>query len=90
MEVEKGLIPVSIADEQHNMPVEQLDLSVRTMNCLRRGNIATVGEIISKGEKGLLSLRNFGQKSRQEIEERLEALGLSLTPQIEEGTEHEA
>ena len=90
MEVEKGLIPLSIADEQYNMPVEQLDLSVRTMNCLRRGNIATVGEIISKGEKGLLSLRNFGQKSKQEIEERLEALGLSLTPQIEEGTEHEA
>jgi len=69
------------------MPVEQLDLTVRTMNCLRRAGIATVGEIISKGEKELLKLRNFGQKSKQEIEERLKALGLSLTPQVEEGTE---
>jgi len=37
------------------------------MNCLRRGSNTTVGEIISKGEKGLLQLRNFGQKSKQEI-----------------------
>jgi DNA-directed RNA polymerase subunit alpha len=62
-----------------------LDLSVRTMNCLRRGGIATVGEVISKGEKELLSLRNFGQKSLTEIEERLQGLGLSLAPQAEEG-----
>ena len=71
------------------MPVEQLNLSVRTMNCLRRGGIATVGELIATGEKKLLSLRNFGQKSKQEIDERLEALGLSFTPQIEEGGEGE-
>ena len=69
------------------MPVEQLDLSVRTMNCLRRGGISTVGELISKGEQELLALRNFGQKSKQELEERLNALGLSLTPQVEEGME---
>jgi len=54
------------------------------MNCLRRGNIATVGEIISVGEKGLMNLRNFGQKSKREIEERLNELGLSLTPPAEE------
>jgi len=82
-----GLIRLSIPDEKYNMPVEQLDLTVRTMNCLRRAGIATVGEIISKGERELLKLRNFGQKSKQEIEERLQALGLSLTPQVEEGTE---
>jgi DNA-directed RNA polymerase subunit alpha len=69
------------------MPVEQLALSVRTMNCLRRGNITTVGELISRGEKGLLALRNFGQKSRQEIEERLNEIGLSLTPKPEEAEE---
>jgi DNA-directed RNA polymerase subunit alpha len=69
------------------MPVEQLSLSVRTMNCLRRGNISTVGELISRGEKGLLALRNFGQKSKQEIEERLNELGLSLTPVTEETEE---
>ncbi len=82
--VEKEVAHPSIAEEKFNMPVEQLDLSVRTMNCLRRGGITTVGELISKGEKELLSLRNFGQKSKQEIEERLRAMGLSLSPQGEE------
>jgi len=60
--------------------VEQLDLSVRTRNCLRRANITTVGELVSKEEKELLSLRNFGQKSMQEIAERLAELGLSFAP----------
>ncbi|TET16931.1 MAG: DNA-directed RNA polymerase subunit alpha [Dehalococcoidia bacterium] len=94
---EKELIRLSIPEELYNMPVDQLKLSVRTMNCLRRDSIATVGQIIAKGEQGLLSLRNFGQKSKQEIEERLKELGLSLTPEIEdstppveEGIEHEA
>ncbi len=77
---EKKAIRLSIPDEKYNMPVEQLDLSVRTMNCLRRSGITTVGELISKGEKELLSLRNFGLKSKKEIDERLAALGLSLTP----------
>ena len=81
---EEEFIGLPIPEEQYNMPVEQLDLTVRTMNCLRRAGITTVGEIISKGEKELLKLRNFGQKSKQEIEERLNALGLSLTPQVEE------
>ena len=85
LEVEKQFIRASIPDEKYNMPVEQLDLSVRTMNCLRRSGITIVGELISKGEKELLQLRNFGQKSKQEVEERLRDLGLSLTPQVEKG-----
>jgi DNA-directed RNA polymerase subunit alpha len=89
IEEEKESVRLSIPEEQCNIPVEQLDLTVRTMNCLRRAGIATVGEIISTGEKELLKLRNFGQKSKQEIEERLKALGLSLTPQVEEETEEE-
>jgi DNA-directed RNA polymerase subunit alpha len=76
--VEKKAAISSIPDEKFNMPVEELDLSVRTMNSLRRGGITTVGELVSRGEKELLSLRNFGQKSRQEVEERLATLGLSL------------
>ena len=86
MEVGEELIRLAIPEEQYNIPVEQLDLTVRTMNCLRRTGITTVGEIISRGEKELMKLRNFGQKSKREIEERLNALGLSLAPQIEEGT----
>ena len=83
MKTEERLIRLSIPDEKYNMPVEQFDLSVRTMNCLRRSGIATVGELIAKGPKELLKLRNFGQRSFQEIEERLNSLGLSLNPQLE-------
>jgi DNA-directed RNA polymerase subunit alpha len=83
MKAEERLIRMSIPDEKYNMPVEQLDLSVRTMNCLRRSNIATVGELIGKGTKELLKLRNFGQKSYQEIEDRLASIGLSLNPKVE-------
>lgn len=85
MKAEERLIRLSIPDEKYNMPVEQLDLSVRTMNCLRRSNITTVGELIAKGTKELRKLRNFGQKSYQEIEDRLAAIGLSLNPKTEEG-----
>ena len=80
IEEEKQLVRLSIPDEKYNMSIEQLDLSVRTINSLRRSNITTVGELMTKGEKELLSIRNFGQKSKQELEERLKALGLSLAP----------
>ena len=89
IEEEQEPIHVSIPEEKYNMSVEQLDLSVRTMNCLRRGGISTVGELMSRSEQELLSLRNFGQKSKQELEERLNTLGLSLTPQVEEKVEEE-
>jgi DNA-directed RNA polymerase subunit alpha len=75
---EKVVSESSIPDELFNMPVEQLNLSVRTMNCLRRGNIQTVGEVVNKGEKGLMTLRNFGVKSLQELADRLGELGLPL------------
>ncbi len=83
MKAEEQLLRLAIPDEKYNMPVEHLDLSVRTMNCLRRSGIATVGELISKKPKELLRLRNFGQKSFHEIEEQLKEMGLSLAPQIE-------
>jgi DNA-directed RNA polymerase subunit alpha len=76
-----------IPEELYNMSVEQLNLSVRTMNCLRRGNIQTVGEVISKGERGLMTLRNFGVKSYQELEERLGSLGLTLKQLTDQQTE---
>ncbi len=79
-------IRLSIPDEKYNMPVEELDLSVGAMNCWRRSGMTTVGELVSKGEKELLNLSNFGQKSKREIEERLVALDLSLTPQVEQET----
>ncbi len=84
-EIEEEVSRLSMPEEQYNMPVEQLNLSVRTMNCLRRGGIATVGELVSKEEKELLALRNFGQKSRREIVERLQEMGLSLASKAEDG-----
>jgi DNA-directed RNA polymerase subunit alpha len=78
IKVDNEATGVKISNEDFNKPVESLNLSVRTMNCLRRGNITTVGEIITRGEKGLMTLRNFGIKSLLELEERLSELGLTL------------
>ena len=84
-EEEDGHLP--IPEEQYNMPVEQLNLSVRTLNCLRRGGIATVGVLVSKEEKELMMLRNFGLKSKNEIIDRLSTLGLSLVSSVDDGEE---
>ena len=81
---EEEAVRLSIPDELYNKPVDQMNLSVRTMNCLRRGGIDTVGQLIGTTEKELLALRNFGQKSKQELEEHLEELGLSLKSGVEE------
>ena len=80
---EKERIRLSVPEEQYNMSVEQMYLSVRTLNALRRGGIATVGELINRREKELLALRNFGQKSKQELEERLKVMGMSLKSEDE-------
>jgi len=81
---EKRSLRVDIPEEQYNMTVEKLNLSVRAINCLRRANIATIGELVSRERKELLSLRNFGQKSIQELDERLALIGLSFSPEVEE------
>ncbi len=87
IEEEKEPGRLSIPEELYNMPVEQMNLSVRTLNCLRRGGIITLGELVSKTERELMDLRNFGQKSKQEIIDHLEALGLSLASQVKDGEE---
>ena len=82
-----GALPVS--QEQYNMPIEELGLSVRTYNCLKRSNIATVGQILERTEEDLLALRNFGRKSLDELNERLQAFGI-LPTKSEEAAEEEA
>jgi DNA-directed RNA polymerase subunit alpha len=84
IEEEKEALRAAISDDIYNMPVEQLNLSVRAMNCLRRSSINTVGELISTDINDLMALRNFGHKSKQEIDEKLETLGLSLNPSLGE------
>jgi len=59
-------------------PIEELDLSVRSYNCLKREGITTVGELVTKSEADLLDIRNFGAKSIDEVREKLHELGLSL------------
>ncbi len=58
--------------------VEDLDLTVRTYNCLKREGIATVGELMDRTEQELLEIRNFGSKSVDEIREKLAALGVGI------------
>jgi len=61
-----------------NTPVDELELSVRSSNCLKNGNIKTIGELIGKTEDELSKVRNFGKKSLLEIKEKLKEWGLSL------------
>lgn len=61
-----------------NTPVDELELSVRSSNCLKNGNIRTIGELIAKSEDELSKVRNFGKKSLLEIKEKLKEWGLSL------------
>jgi DNA-directed RNA polymerase subunit alpha len=61
-----------------NMPIEDLDLSVRPYNCLKRAGIHTVGDLIKKTEDEVVAVKNFGRKSLDEVKEKLAAHGLSL------------
>ena len=59
----------------HDTPIESLELSVRAYNCLKRSGLVTVGAILERSEDELLALRNFGEKSYQELHESLVARG---------------
>ena len=61
-----------------DMTIEELDLSVRSFNCLKRANINTVADLISKTEEEMMKVRNLGRKSLEEVIGKLEAMGLSL------------
>lgn len=65
------------------MTVEELDLSVRSFNCLKRAGINSVEELTNKTESEMMKVRNLGRKSLQEVTEKLDELGLSLKPEEE-------
>jgi len=83
-QVEKKEEPVKTEkDEEHEMikkillmPVDELDLSVRSQNCLRSANIKTIADLVSKNEGEMLHYRNFGRKSLAELGELIENFGL--------------
>ncbi|KHF28886.1 DNA-directed RNA polymerase subunit alpha [Anoxybacillus sp. BCO1] len=60
------------------MTIEELDLSVRSYNCLKRAGINTVQELAQKTEEDMMKVRNLGRKSLEEVKAKLEELGLSL------------
>jgi DNA-directed RNA polymerase subunit alpha len=82
-EVEEKRIPDRVAETD----IEELELSVRAFNCLKRAGITKVGEILEKLERGddeLLAIRNFGVKSLAQLKQRLEAKEFWPLPEEEE------
>jgi len=69
--------------EKLRLPVSELELSVRSSNCLREANIKTIAELVRKNEEEMLSFKNFGKKSLTEIKELMAGMGLTLGMQID-------
>jgi DNA-directed RNA polymerase subunit alpha len=67
-----------VANENLSKSVEELELSVRSYNCLKNANIKTIGELVQKSESEMLKTKNFGRKSLNEIKEILSGMGLGL------------
>ena len=63
-----------------DMTIEELDLSVRAFNCLKRAGINTVAELVQRNQEDMMKVRNLGKKSLEEVEQKLLGLGLSLRP----------
>lgn len=77
--VEIGPAPVdAVLNTELSIPIEDLDLSVRSYNCLKREGINTVSELVALSETQLMNIRNFGQKSVYEVRDKLIEMGLSL------------
>jgi len=75
--VERGLgAGIQLTPDKYNMAIEDLNLSMRAYNCLRRSGLMTVGQVLEKSEEELLALRNFGRKSYDELRDKLDELGL--------------
>ena len=69
---------VGLAHGMENFPIEELELGVRSYNCLKRVGIETIGDLVSKTENELGTIPNFGRKSIEEVKETLSAHGLTL------------
>ena len=83
-EEEEGEVPSIFAPEgqesnaELDKQIEDLDLSVRSYNCLKRASIHSVRQLVEFSENDLLNIRNFGVKSIEEVKDKLESMGLSL------------
>jgi DNA-directed RNA polymerase subunit alpha len=75
---------VEVRNENLDRSVEELELSVRSYNCLKNANISTIRELVQKTEQDMLKTKNFGRKSLNEIKEILASMGLSLGMKFDE------
>ena len=72
------IVDVAVSSPDLDLPIEDLDLSERPNNCLKRAQVNTVGELLTKTEDDLLNITNFGQKSLDEVKAKLDERGLTL------------
>ena len=75
--------PVDETSKILDMTIEDLDLSVRSFNCLKRASINTVADLVEKSEDDMMKVRNLGRKSLDEVKKKLDELGLSLKAVVE-------
>ena len=73
-----GVAEPSLAHGMENFPIEELELGVRSYNCLKRVGIETIGDLVMKSESELATIPNFGKKSIEEVKETLATHGLRL------------
>lgn len=83
VEEEESMGVISGTDDKLFIPVEDVELSVRSINCLKKAEIKYIGEVVQKTEQQLLDLENFGKTSLEEVNARLEEMGLSLEMAID-------
>jgi DNA-directed RNA polymerase subunit alpha len=87
--VEEEEIASRLTSEVIETPIENLDLSVRVFNSLKRAGITTVGEVIDlleKGDEAIMSIRNFGEKSLDELQDKMREKGY-LQDEVEDASE---
>ena len=73
-----------MANEHLDKSVEELELSVRSYNCLKNANIRTIRELVQKTEADMLKTKNFGRKSLNEIKDILQTMGLGLGMRLDQ------
>ena len=78
--------PVVVSPEIYQTPIEKLELSPRTLNCLKRSPVSTVGEVLEMSDDELLKIRNFGEKSLVELREKLVEHGVTDSVEINVGS----
>ncbi len=78
---------LSVSPEVYQTPIERLELSPRTLNCLKRAHITKVGEVLEMSDDDLLKIRNFGEKSLEELREKLAERGITTPSSDPSGAE---